>query len=365
MLREWVRRTTLLQRAVVNLRARRLAREHPEGLAPPAPKRLIVEPTNARNLKCSYCGNKDMLRPKTFLDMEVYRRLLDEMVELGIPRLTLHTIGEPTLHPQIVRMMEMAVERGRAVTMSTNGTMLTEELARGIVHAGPEVINLSADTADETLSTTREGLDYRRFLENLRRLRRIRDEEGPLRESPWGLVRMPTLSLACVLTPDFTRDVERRFFETYAPLVDDFMFNYANNHADYVEADLYPRPRRLPKRLKEFVYRKLREPCRYPWDALFLLSDGTMSVCRFDFDARVKVGRYPESSLLELWNSQAMRSLRRAHMSFRYEGWEQCRDCNSTFYENRHEHYVLVEKLKRRNGVKSHRSVWSQPERGA
>jgi radical SAM protein with 4Fe4S-binding SPASM domain len=362
MLRDLVRRTTLLQRVVVHRRALRLARTHPEGLVPPVPRRIVVEPTNACNLGCAYCGNKDMVRPRTFLDLEVYRRLLDEMVELGIPRLTLHTIGEPTLHPQIARMLEMASKRQRCVTISTNGSLLVEDLARRMVAAGPDILNISADAADESLAITRDGLDYRDLVEKLRVLRRIRDEEGPVRDSPWGPVRLPTLTITCVVTPHFDRATERRFFEAYAPLVDDFLFHFPNNHGDYVHDEPHRRRHLLPKRWVDAIFRSVREPCHYPWDALFLLSDGTMSVCRFDFDARIRVGRYPESSIPELWNSQEMRSLRRAHLAFRYEGWEQCRDCTATFYENRHQHHAMTQKLKRRNGVITTRPAWLNPD---
>ncbi|HIG11644.1 MAG: radical SAM protein [bacterium] len=358
-LREFVLSNTLLQRTWVHQRARKLAKTHPEGLAPPMPMRVIVEPTNACNLSCAYCGNSEMVRPKTNMDLGMYETLLDQMVELGIPRLTLHTIGEPTLHPNIVEMLQMAADRERCVTMSTNGSLLNEKTARGIVKARPDVINFSIDGADqETIDLTRGGLNFEHFLENLRTMRRIRDDEGVMTDSPWGRVRLPTLTITCVLTPHFTREVERKFFETFGPLVDDFLFHWPNSHGDYIPGTPLHKPGILPGKWREALFRQVREPCHYPWDALFLLASGNMSVCRFDFDGRVQVGRFPESSLLELWNSESMRSLRRAHMSFDYKGWEQCRDCTATFYENRHEHMVTSRKLMRRNGIEPARTAW-------
>ena len=43
-LKNYVRRTTLLERAVAHGRAARLRCTHPEGRVPPVPKRVIVEP---------------------------------------------------------------------------------------------------------------------------------------------------------------------------------------------------------------------------------------------------------------------------------------------------------------------------------
>lgn len=338
----------------------RLRKTHPEGIVPPAPKRVVVEPTNACNLGCAYCGNKDMLRPRTNLDLGLYEKLLDQMVELGIPRITLHTVGEPTLHPRIAEMVRMATDRERVVTISTNGTRLHEEpLARALVEAGPHLLNISADAADdETLGKTRDGLKASVVIEGLRTLRRLREEVGPVRDSPWGKVRLPTLTMTCVVTQLFTPAVEKTFFDVYAPLVDDFLFHFPNNHADYVADRKFEHEGVLPLSIRDRVYKALRHTCNYPWDALFLLSDGTMSVCRFDFDARIRIGRFGESSIQELWRSDAMNSLRKAHMNFDFKDWPQCESCTATWYENRHEHYTLTRKLMAKHGLVPARPAW-------
>lgn len=360
-LRSLIHHSPVLQHANAHLRAVRRRGRHPEGLVPDVPRRVICEPTNGCNLSCQYCGNKDMVRPWTYMPLDLFERMLDEMVELGVPRVTLHTIGEPTLHPQIGRMVELAAERRRCATMSTNGTLFTEELARQIVRAGPELINFSTDAGDqETLDKTRNGLKLDVLLDNMRMVRRIRDEEGPVvDDTPWGRVRLPTLTATCVLTQHFTRDVERCFFGAYGDIVDDFLFHEPNNHADYVHGQPFYKPHRwLHGKLRDKLYKKIREPCPYPWDSLYLLSDGTVSVCRFDFDARVNIGTYGESSLMDLWQGQRMRSLRRAHMEFDFADWTSCEECTGTFYENRLVHHRRTRRMMKRNGVVPTRDAW-------
>jgi MoaA/NifB/PqqE/SkfB family radical SAM enzyme len=358
-LRNYLRGTIFLSHAVKHFRTIRLRRTHPYGVIPDTPSRVIVEPTNACNLRCSYCGNKDMARPWKNLKLPVFRRLVGEMVELGIPRITLHTVGEPTLHPEFPRMVRIAKDAGLTVTFSTNATTLTEDLARELVHAGPDILNVSVDVADpEKMKKLREGVDPERVVEGMRLLKRLRDAEGPEHESPWGVVRLPSLVATCVVTRYWDRDEERAWFELYGPLIDDAYFHWPNAHAGYV-ADEPHKPRGLlPAALRDRLYKKVRYSCPYPWDALFLLSDGTMSVCRFDFDARVEVGRYPEQSIPELWHGQKMMSLRKAHMDFDFRDWSTCENCNATYYENRHEHYRLSQRLKRRNGFSASRDMW-------
>jgi MoaA/NifB/PqqE/SkfB family radical SAM enzyme len=357
--RRMVMGSTLAQQLLAHSRAKRLRRFHPEGLPPPLPHRIVIEPTNACNLACAFCGHKDMVRPIFYLDLSLLERLLDEMVELGIPRTTLHTVGEPTLHPRIADMIAMAKDRGRIVTLSTNGTRLNEKLARDIVRAGPDMLHVSADAADaDVLAKLRGGLKLKTLLDGVKRLRRIRDESGPVRDSPWGRVRLPTLVITCVLTPLFTRAVERRFFKTFAPLVDDIVFHTANNHAGYLIDEEAYRREWLPTRFRRWFYNKIRRPCIYPWDTLYLLADGTVSVCRFDFDARIRIGQYPQRSLPELWNSEEMKSLRRAHLFFDFRDWTPCGACSGMMYENRHVHWKITRKLKQRNGMVSSRDCW-------
>ncbi|TDJ68786.1 MAG: radical SAM/SPASM domain-containing protein [Planctomycetota bacterium] len=358
-LRSWVRRTVILQRTIEHLRTVRLRRTHPLGIIPDAPSRIIVEPTNACNLKCGFCGNKDMLRPWTYLPMDLYEQLIGEMVELDIPRITLHTIGESTMNPNLPDMVRIAKAAGLVATLSTNGTLLSEELVRKLVHAGPDILNVSVDAADPAaFKAIRPGIDPAGVLAGMKRLKRIRDAEGPLRDSPWGEVRLPTLVGTCVITPYFDRAEEMRFFETYGPLVDDFFFHWPNNHANYAHDEPHRLRSLIPRKAQDWLYKKVRQSCSYPWDALFLLSDGTMSVCRFDFDARVKVGRFGPQSIRELWHSEAMQSLRRAHMTFDFRDWSTCEDCSATWYENRHEHYTTSQKIKRRNGYVAARNAW-------
>lgn len=358
-LKSRLRGTVLLSHAVKHARTVRLRRTHPYGVIPDVPSRIIVEPTNACNLSCSFCGNKDMLREWTYLPMPLYERLVGEMQELGIPRITLHTIGEPTLHPDLPGMIARAKAAGLIVTLSSNGTTLTEDYCRALVEAGPDILNLSLDAADpEKFRRVREGIDPDEVYAGLRRLREARDTYAEPQEGPWGTRRLPSIVATCVINHEWDRGEERAWFAKYGPYIDDAFFHWPNSHAGYVPDEPHRRRGLLPRRLQDWLYRKVRYSCVYPWDALFLLSDGTMSVCRFDFDARVWVGKYGEQSIPELWRSQRMMSLRKAHMDFDFKDWSTCENCTGTFYENRHEHYLRSQKIKRRNGFVAERDMW-------
>ena len=63
--------------------------------------------------------------------------------------------------------------------MISNGSLVTEEAARGMVDAGLDAINISVDAAGkETFERTRVGLKYDKVIANVERLVQIRQEAG-------------------------------------------------------------------------------------------------------------------------------------------------------------------------------------------
>jgi MoaA/NifB/PqqE/SkfB family radical SAM enzyme len=87
-------------------------------------RRLSIELTNICNLHCSYClRDEDALyhSPANFLSPEFLERVVVEAkVSMGITRLAF-TGGEPTLHPQFRRILEIAESNGLLVGFITNG----------------------------------------------------------------------------------------------------------------------------------------------------------------------------------------------------------------------------------------------------
>lgn len=88
------------------------------------PRRLSIELTNICNLHCSYClRDEDALyhTPANFLEPEFFAQLVSQAREtIGITNL-IFTGGEPTLHPQFGRLIEIAESNGLLVSFVTNG----------------------------------------------------------------------------------------------------------------------------------------------------------------------------------------------------------------------------------------------------
>src|SRR3546814_72474 len=83
--------------------------------APRAIQKLTIEITTLCNLKCAGCPRTMGIANDSWIDqhmdLKLFRRILDGWPETGF--VTLHGIGEPTLHPQFVELVAMARQSGK------------------------------------------------------------------------------------------------------------------------------------------------------------------------------------------------------------------------------------------------------------
>lgn len=103
-------------------------------------KKVYLEITNICNLSCSFCpGTK---RKNKIMSTEEFALLIDKLC--GYTEfLYFHLMGEPLIHPELCKLLDMAGGRGFKVIITTNGTLL--EKAGDVLLASPAVhkINIS------------------------------------------------------------------------------------------------------------------------------------------------------------------------------------------------------------------------------
>ena len=171
----------------------------PEGLhgKSPAISFLGLNVTAECNLqpRCVYCNQS---RPDTVVGMESWRKIVDEVTADGDgegPYVYI-TGGEPLLLGTELwgdeGLIRFATQRGAAVNVNTNASLITPEIALRLVRAGLAKLHVSLDTADERLHEFlrgREPLD--RVLRGIYNVQLARDLLG---------VSYPVIHTNCVLT---------------------------------------------------------------------------------------------------------------------------------------------------------------------
>jgi len=113
---------------------------HPERVAKWAesgdcyPVYVEICPTNMCNHRCVFCCYDFFVnKSKENIDREVMLNTLREMAEKGVKSVMFAGDGEPFLHENIIEFIEKAKEFGLDVSMTTNGSLLTKEIAEKIL----------------------------------------------------------------------------------------------------------------------------------------------------------------------------------------------------------------------------------------
>jgi radical SAM protein with 4Fe4S-binding SPASM domain len=104
--------------------------------------------TDRCNLSCAHCYNRSgpLCQPAGELSTAEALGLIDDLAEMGIP-LILFTGGEPLMREDIWELAEHARKKGIKMALSTNGTLITTEVARRIRESGIEYAGISLDGA--------------------------------------------------------------------------------------------------------------------------------------------------------------------------------------------------------------------------
>lgn len=120
-------------------------------LAPPDIPRLDTihfNSTKSCNLGCTFCYDKAVRSPTENLPLEVVRNLAREAAELGAQRVILSG-GEPMLRKDWRDVARIFDEFGMEVSLATNGTMITDEVAEFLGSLKQVTISISIDGDEE------------------------------------------------------------------------------------------------------------------------------------------------------------------------------------------------------------------------
>ena len=140
------------------------------------PPLVRIETVNACNSRCAICRHYAMARGRTD-GPGLFEQIVDECAVWGCGEIHLHNFGEPLLDDRLEDRVRYAKQKGIAkVTIFSNGSLLDESRAAGLIAAGLDEIKISFDGADKE-----EFERIRRPLKFERRRREPRPAEGTAR----------------------------------------------------------------------------------------------------------------------------------------------------------------------------------------
>lgn len=110
---------------------------------------VVWNMTQRCNLKCVHCyAHATAEAPKDELSTEEGKRVIDDLAAFGAP-VMLFSGGEPLARKDLPELAEYAVQKGMRAVISTNGTLITPEIARTLKRIGLSYVGISLDGMQE------------------------------------------------------------------------------------------------------------------------------------------------------------------------------------------------------------------------
>lgn len=274
------------------------------------PLRLWIETASCCNLRCVMCPNKDVAAAnKGLMPLELFKKIIDQARHFALD-VNLHHRGEPLMNPALFDMIRYANAAKLKVRFHTNGALLDEVKARRLLEAGPNLVSFSFDGfTKETYERVRVGATFEKTRDNILRFVALRRELGL--QKPYVVIeKIRFRNQADAGDPAAVQALRRQFLEAG---VDEII-----EKEEYVWAETGT---------TEGAGQRSFSACTFPWYAMVICADGTVTPCPQDFHAVLNLGNARETSLKNIWNGPAYRQLRR-QFAADIESLTICRTCD-------------------------------------
>lgn len=119
--------------------------------------KIYIEITNVCNLQCAFC--MPTTRKPEFMKVEDFDRILQK-IQPYTDRIYLHIKGEPLLHPQLKEILACAMEKQMDVTITTNATLLQQNLSTILQSTCIKQMNLSLHSIEQNQEVKKKEAEY-------------------------------------------------------------------------------------------------------------------------------------------------------------------------------------------------------------
>lgn len=305
------------------------------------PMCISIEPTNLCNFKCTMCfhGNNEYAeeaKPLKNMDMDCFRKAVSDIKELveesgeKIKIVKLYSLGEPLIHPEICEMIKEIKEAEicKEIEITSNGSLLTKEIAEKMVDYGLDILRISIYSVyeEKNREITKSCVGVDTIRDNIMYLRKYRDEKSAVK--PVIIAKMF----------ESFGDENRDFMNMYEKIADrvgvDELYQLNSVEKDVFENIYQDKAKYAKENFKSNNLYKERKVCRYPFTHVTVRNDGTVISCCSDWLKELKIGDIKKNSLKEIWESRTLYNLRCEMLENKGINIEACKHCEIPYRDS-------------------------------
>ncbi len=295
------------------------------------PDEVFFEITERCNLKCKHCYNNTVRKNRNELSFKDISKLLKELRTNGCFNVNIGG-GEPTLRPDLIKIISTGKKLNLRMSISTNCTTMTDSFAKKLKKAGINSIQISLD-GPEPINDCIRGKGYFKKAQLVAKI--FKTNKIPFAIS---LVPLATNYKEILKTAKIAKTWgAERFRSTRTIPSNDFSKNNCINKPQYIEVlnqlvnakkletkkfkvDIDESFKCLSDELfKGQIFSKAFDPfdnsktCVAGRSLCGVLADGTMTPCAY---LRIPCGNIKKTGFLNVWcNSKVLNEIREGNIS--------------------------------------------------
>lgn len=272
------------------------------------PLNIIVEVGNHCNLNCTTCINDKLTRKKGFMDILLYKKIIDEVAKENVnARIWLDFFGEPLLvRFKLYYMIDYAKKRGLTnININTNGTLINSEMTEMLLDSGIDFMSIDMDGySKEVYESIRIGANRDQVYENIEYLLKRKKERN---------LKKPIIEIKVMEMEENKSEI-------------DTIVNY------WRERGAWTCLRRLITwggqcQCTEHKVENERIACGNAVGICAITWDGNVVSCVMDVDGKHLFGNINDSSIKSIWNLRNEKMVKK-HLEHKFDELpELCHDC--------------------------------------
>jgi MoaA/NifB/PqqE/SkfB family radical SAM enzyme len=271
---------------------------------------IHIESSLACSARCVFCPHTDVKR-RGSMPFDLFKKIADDAISLGCPRITPFRLGEPLLFPGLFEWLDYLRGKGVIVSLFTNASNLTEEIGKRLLEYSDFVImtiSFHGDTA-EKYESNMVGLSFDAVYSNIVNFMKVNKS---LPVNLFSLADNP---------PDI--DVER-----FQKLWQGLPFG-GTGTAAYME---WAGARNLwhskLDSLNAEPEKWHRVPCDYVLRHMDVMVDGHVCLCCVDYQGEVVFGDLKYQSIMDVFNTRLYQHYYQKHLDGTWADLPLCSQCS-------------------------------------
>jgi len=270
------------------------------GITPDIPLNIDIELTSRCNLKCVFCPHSSNFFDYGDMNPHMASKIINQVVDYGIPAIKFNLRGEPTLYPKLLDMVSLTsiLSNNTVETIINTNGQCKYDILDTCMKLGLSKMIFSVDAVTEETYKKLRGGDFNRLVSNI-----------------IGISSKYPDRVICQFTEsDINRDEKEQFIDKYKKLGIKTRVSICTDRGSTVGTQLHGK----------------RKYCGQPSQRMAVLYNGDVIACCSDWECAYVIGNTYKDNLIDIWNGDGINALRKDLIIGKHNEYTQCAKCFCT-----------------------------------